>query len=105
MACKSQVLLAIGMLSALSDHIALAREGQNGPNPKDPDRFFWRASGKGNSTSMYVLCMYIYIYILCVCVCVCYHAEVGRIWDFQTCSRFGDVFFLKCLYAIYCRMT
>jgi hypothetical protein len=43
---------------------------------------------------MYVLCvcMYIYMYV-CVYVCVCYHAEVGRIWDFQTCSRFSDVFF------------
>ena len=95
MACKSQVLLAIGMLSALSDHIASWR----GPNPKDQIRIS-RASGKGNSTSMYVLCVCIYIYMyvcmyvcMCVYMCVCYHAEVGRIWDFQTCSRFSDVFF------------
>ena len=42
---------------------------------------------------MYIyICMYVCMYV-CVYVCVCYHAEVGRIWDFQTCSRFSDVFF------------
>ena len=52
MACKSQVLLAVGMLSALSDHIA------SQPNPKIRYiKGFWK-------TELWIyMCMYVCMFV------------------------------------------